>query len=208
MTRRMDTRVSAAVLIGGQSRRMGEPKALLRLDPEGPTLLERAVMAVRGVTDDVFLVGRPAWALPPSLADQRIVADAGQGAADGLIAALGAAMQGLCLVVACDMPFLDSSLLEQMIATARRADRSVIARDATGLHPLLAVYRTADRGRIAAEVGAGRRALMEIAEAIGAIAFEVDDDRGWSVFNVNTPDDLALARAHAAGMRARGSTHR
>ena len=59
--------VSAAVLIGGHSRRMGEPKALLRLSDGEPTLIERTVAALRAVSDDVFLVGAVDGPMPESL---------------------------------------------------------------------------------------------------------------------------------------------
>jgi molybdopterin-guanine dinucleotide biosynthesis protein A len=51
--------VSAAVLIGGHSRRMGEPKALLRLVDDGETLVERVVARLGAVTREIALVGAP-----------------------------------------------------------------------------------------------------------------------------------------------------
>lgn len=194
--------LSAAVLIGGRSRRMGEPKALLRLEPASPTLLESAVLAVGEVASEIVLVGRANWPIPPSLAGLRRVADGGNGAADGVIAALGAAMSDACLVVGCDMPFLDVPLLREMTDLARREGRGVVARDASGLHPLHAIWRRDDLRRIEALVAAGERSLAAITEALGMATIDLDG-RGeaarWSVFNANTPEDLATAREHARG---------
>ncbi|HWV34018.1 MAG TPA: molybdenum cofactor guanylyltransferase [Thermomicrobiales bacterium] len=190
--------VSAAILTGGKSRRMGEPKALLRLEPAGPTLIERVVGTLRAVAEDVFLVGRPDWPPPDALAAMRMVEDDRQGAADGLIAALAGARHELCIVTACDMPFLDAGFLAEMIAIARDRGRSVLARDDTGRHPLHAVYRRVDLPQIRQDVSAGDRSLIRLCEAIEAIPMDTGRDRarGWSVFNINTPDDLAEARRY------------
>ncbi len=66
--------ISAFVIAGGRSVRMGRDKALLRLGEAGPTLLERAIELAHSVTDDVRIVGRKelfeSWAaLNPTLAN-------------------------------------------------------------------------------------------------------------------------------------------
>lgn len=200
------SRVSAAVLIGGRSRRMGEPKAIMRLTPNAPTLIETVVLALQDISREVMLVGSAGWPLPGTLDLLPRVNDGGQGATDGVIAALDAAASDLCLVVGCDMPFLDPPLLREMIAIARDTDRGVIVRDATGPHPLHAIYRRADLPRIRAIVGYGQRSLAVIAGETGMVALDLDapgrpEAHRWSVFNANTPDDLAIARAHAGQQR-------
>lgn len=179
---------------------MGEPKALLRLDADGPTLLELAAGAVGAVAVDVMLVGRADWSIPASLTVLRQVADDGNGAADGVVAALRAAQFDHCLVVACDMPFLDVALLRDMLALARQEGKGVVARDASGLHPLHAIWRRGDLPRTEALVMGGERSLVTIARSLGMATIELDG-RGeaahWSVFNANSPADVEAARAHA-----------
>jgi molybdopterin-guanine dinucleotide biosynthesis protein A len=193
--------VSAAVLIGGHSRRMGEPKALLRLGDDGETLVERVVARLGAVTREIALVGTPGWDLPPSLAGWPLVRDRGVSAADGLIAALDAAPCRFCLVAACDTPFLDVSLLREMVDIARREGRGVIARDDRGCHPLHAVYDTTWLPELRAAVEGGARSLGALASLAGMAALDLGaperEAQRWSVFNVNTPADLARARAHA-----------
>lgn len=50
--------ISAFIIAGGRSSRMGRDKALLRLGDAGPTLLERAIELARTVTKDVQIVGQ------------------------------------------------------------------------------------------------------------------------------------------------------
>ncbi len=111
--------VSAAVLAGGQSRRMGTDKALLEFD--GVALLSRALQAVSAVSDDVYVVGdRPAYhefGVP-------VVGDAfpGSGTLGGIATALLHARHDHVLVVACDMPLLDPAVLKAMANEPRDYD--------------------------------------------------------------------------------------
>lgn len=192
--------LSAAILIGGASRRMGMPKALLRLEPDGPTLLERVACRLGSVTTEVMLVGRAAWPVPESLARLPRCDDRGDGPADGIVAALAASAAPLCIVVACDMPFLHPPLLERMVMTARRAGRGVVVADDHGMHPLHAVYRRDDLPVLAAAIEEGERSLGALVARAGMIEMALgapdasDADRA-SVLNLNTPADLEAARA-------------
>lgn len=198
--------VSAAVLVGGRSRRMGEPKALLRIEPDCPTFLERVVESLQPVAPDVFLVGCAEWEVPGSLAAIRRVRDGGRGAADGVVCALKASRFDTCLIVGCDMPFLDVPLLREMTLRTQQSGVGVIACNARGPHPLHAMYKRIDLERIRTFIASGQRSLTSIADLLGMEKIDVDaPERGsahsWSVFNVNTPEDLKLARNRAFSVR-------
>lgn len=111
--------ISAAVLAGGQSRRMGVDKALLEFD--GIPLLTRAIEAVSSVSDDVCVVGDRAayhrFGVP-------VVEDAfpGTGTLGGIATALRNAQQDHVLVVACDMPLLNVDLLQALADEPRDYD--------------------------------------------------------------------------------------
>lgn len=198
--------ISAAVLIGGQSRRMGEPKALVRLADDGPTLLERTVETLRSVSGDVFLVGAADWLVPAPLGECPLVIDEGTSAADGVVTALGTAAHRFCVVVACDMPFLDAGLLREMGGLALRTGRGVIASDSRGAHPLHAVWDRDAAPALRDAIERNERSLGALARLANLAPLALDaagrsDRDRWSAFNVNTPDDLAIARVHAAGAR-------
>jgi len=115
--------VVGVVLAGGQSRRMGRDKALLRLD-DGRTLLERTVRVLRtvGLDDVVLSVSSPERALAlreaaPSVAALPVVADdaPGRGPLGGLAAALRARPGHAVLLVACDLPHLDGHALRLVV---------------------------------------------------------------------------------------------
>ncbi len=124
--------VVGVVLAGGQSRRMGRDKALLRLE-DGRTLLERTVRVLRTVgLDNVLLsVSSPERALAlreaaPAVAALPVVADdaPGRGPLGGLVAALRARPGHAVLLVACDLPHLDSHALRLVVDAYGRGQPS------------------------------------------------------------------------------------
>src|SRR5688500_20340256 len=79
--------VWGGVLVGGESRRMGEAKQLLELG--GRTLVERVVAALEPAVEGIVLLG--AGAVPPALASLPRLADEGRllGPLAVLLAPLG-----------------------------------------------------------------------------------------------------------------------
>lgn len=111
---------AALILAAGEGRRMGGPKALLRLD--GETLLRRAARTAleAGCAPVVAVVGT--W--PPGLDDLRIEAvmnpDPGEGMAGSIrrgIAALPPSTEAVVILVV-DQPTVDPALLRRLLALA------------------------------------------------------------------------------------------
>jgi molybdopterin-guanine dinucleotide biosynthesis protein A len=101
--------VSVAILAGGQSRRMGQDKALL---PVGSRpVIERVFERVEALSDDVALITNT----PDRYRHLgcRMVGDVypAKGSLGGIYTAIHSARYPYCLVVACDMPFLNVDLL-------------------------------------------------------------------------------------------------
>lgn len=117
----MDQRaaISAAVLAGGESRRMGSDKALLKI--AGRPLLARTIDLLHRVSDDVLVIGRRAGYESFGAA---VIADRfpSAGPLGGIATALSAATHEYVLVVACDMPLLSEPLLIAMAEEPRGYD--------------------------------------------------------------------------------------
>ncbi len=129
--------VSVAILAGGQSRRMGRDKAFLPVG--GRPVIERVIERVAPSSDDLTLItNEPA---PYRYLGQRLVGDVvpGKGSLGGIYTAIHAARYDHCLVVACDMPFLNPDLLRYLISLAPGYD-VVIPRVAEFPETLHAVY--------------------------------------------------------------------
>lgn len=134
--------VTAFVLTGGKSERMGHDKAFLRL-PSGSTLLENALAVASAVAGEVGIVGPKqrygtyAWA-------GEIVEDIfpGRGPLGGIHAALSITQTEWNIFLAVDLPQVSADLLRWMLQQAREAGKQVtMASVDGGLHPLCGVYR-------------------------------------------------------------------
>ncbi len=118
-----DTVIGAAILVGGASSRMGSDKALLRLRPDGPTLIESVILRLRqaGFEPPLLVTNRPeayAFLRLPMLPDEV----PGAGPLGGVLAALCRSSYEYTLVTGCDMPLLNPALLRHMAARHTTAD--------------------------------------------------------------------------------------
>ena len=92
--------LGAVILCGGESRRMGEPKAWLPFG--GERMLQRVVRLVANVVEDVAVVAAPGQELPPLPPSVILARDPvpGRGPLQGLAAGLGGPAEqgraGLC----------------------------------------------------------------------------------------------------------------
>jgi molybdenum cofactor guanylyltransferase len=130
--------ITAFILAGGKSTRMGEDKAFLRLGQE--TLLSRALNLARSLTPNVRIVGEAAKFAEFSVVVEDVYPDRGPLA--GIHAALVSKETALNLMLAVDTPFIERVFLEFLISDARRSDAVVtVPRSGGHIHSLCAVYR-------------------------------------------------------------------
>lgn len=201
--------LSAAILAGGMSSRMGRDKALLRIRPTDLPLIAEVLERVRAVADDTFIVAsdRPAYAA----FGVDVVADEipGTGTLGGIISALGRAKHAHCLVVACDMPFLDPALLAWMADQPRDYDALVprVAGESRQggkfvFQTLHAIYGQACAEPIRRRLAADDRRVIGFFPEVRVRPVEETTLRQFdpalrSFFNANTPE----AAAEAARLR-------
>jgi molybdopterin-guanine dinucleotide biosynthesis protein A len=181
----------AFLLAGGRSTRMGRDKALLTR--AGRTFLEVIADAVRPLASRIVVVGREADACGlPAVPDAR----PGCGPLAGIETALSTASTRSALVLACDLPFVSTALLELLVARAREcADAVVVAEDAGGrMAPLCGVYPTAALEVISRLLDAGERRPRALAEhvpfrIVPFIDYAALPRAPLLLKNVNTPED-------------------
>ena len=146
--------VSAFVLAGGESSRMGSDKALLVL-PTGETLLDRALRRAKTVSDTVKLVAPNARY--SERVDVPVVEDIypACGPLAGIHAALSASATELNLVLGVDCPLVTPELLRFLVRVAAGTDKlATVPRVAGHLHNVCAVYRR-EFAKIAERILAG-----------------------------------------------------
>ncbi|MBI5231267.1 MAG: formate dehydrogenase accessory sulfurtransferase FdhD [Coriobacteriales bacterium] len=203
--------ITAAVLAGGRSMRMGVDKTLLDID--GRPLVLRVLDAVRDVCESAYVVTNRPEAVAeigvPAGVDVLVDEVAYQGPLGGLVTAMKSATTEWVLAVAADMPHLEPGVVRALWSVHEGVDVVVPMTD-KGPEPLLALYRVEACLPAARKVLAtGRRRLVAIfaqvrvAEVPADALRSVDPDL-YSLVNVNTPADLAEARDVAAGTQPHG----
>jgi molybdenum cofactor guanylyltransferase len=187
--------VTAFILAGGRSSRMGRDKAFLQLG--GRSLLERALEAARAVAAEVRIVGQK----EKFSSHAPVVEDVypGRGPLAGIHAALRSSGTELNLVLGVDTPFIDARFLHHLIDQASASGAVVtVPRIAGQNQPLCAVYRRefAEMAEESLQVGHNKidslfekTSLRIVDEAeMQRLAF----DPGM-FDNLNTPEDLDQA---------------
>lgn len=181
--------VSACVLIGGQSRRMGRPKHLIR--QEGRTWLERTVTLLQGVVEEVVVAG--AGELPEldllRLADPPGVA----GPLAGLAAAMRWRPWRSWLLVACDLPELQLPALSWLLTGRRPGVWAVIPRLGNDyVEPLLAYYDFRMGEAVEELVARGEPRIGRLAES-ERVAIATPPAELWPSWrNVNYPQEIEV----------------
>ncbi len=187
--------VTAFILAGGKSSRMGTDKALIEFD--GETLLARALQKAKTVAGRVCIVGsREKFELfGPVIEDIY----PGCGPLGGIHAALQGSTTELNLVLAVDMPYLPETALKYLVDQARGCDAVVVVPRIGGFNQTLcAVYRLefAEVAEEALRAGQNkieplyRRTVVRMLEE--AELAEVDIVPAM-FDNLNTPQDLERA---------------
>lgn len=182
------TVLSALLLTGGASRRMGRDKSQLLL--EGRTLAQRTASLLELVVEVAIEVGPGRSGLCHVDEEPRGQGPLGAIAA-GRRALLERGYEGPSLVVACDMPLLSQDLLEYLVAFD--AAGSVVPVVEGRAQPLCAKWGRADLDNAAELFAHGERSLRYLDTAPDVILLQ---ESQWSAFacgatfsDVDTPEE-------------------
>jgi molybdopterin-guanine dinucleotide biosynthesis protein A len=187
----------AVILTGGASRRLGQPKAWVRVG--GEPCVARVWAACRTLDVAVEFQGElpglaegfpgtPVWPDPRP----------GLGPLAALVAALQRRPDRPVLLVACDLPFVSPSLLRGVAASLAGVDWAVPVHEGR-CHPLCGAYSPRVLATAQALLAQDRRQMRALLEhpALTGLRLEVRPEWGPPdrlLLNVNTAEDLARAR--------------
>jgi len=192
--------LGAVVLCGGQSRRMGRPKAWLPFGPE--VLLQRVVRLLGSAVGPIVVVAAPGQELPSLAPGAAIVRDPvmGRGPLQGLSAGLAAlpAEVELAYASATDVPFLEPAWIKQLASLIGDHDLAIPFVDGYH-HPLAALYRRATiLPAVEALLAADRLRPFFLLETVRTRVLKPAELRDidpqlWTLRNLNTPEDYEQA---------------
>lgn len=129
--------ISAAIMAGGRSRRLGRNKALLEIN--NCTILERVMNRVSPfVRKTMVITNSPEEYCHLDIETARDIRP-GCGPLSGIHAALTLAASDYVLVMSCDIPLVGSEQIRQLISACRGHDITIFKHK--NFEPLCAVYR-------------------------------------------------------------------
>jgi molybdopterin-guanine dinucleotide biosynthesis protein A len=196
--------LSIVIQAGGESRRMGQDKALRAF--LGQPLIQRVIQRLAPIADELLVTTNQPDAYRflnlPLIPDRM----PGRGALGGLYTALSAAHHPLVGVVACDMPFANPDLLRTAVdLLVKEPDLgAVIPQHEHGAEPFHSVYRREiclpaveaallnDRWRVDAWFSKVKIHFLSPEEVA------INDPKGLAFQNVNTPQEWKQAESLAA----------
>ena len=188
----MSQLITAFILAGGRSRRMGVDKAFLSYHNE--PLIHCPIRVCQSFTTDVRIIGDPAryacFGLP-------VIPDNGAslGPLSGINTALLHSPTRFTSIIACDMPLMSPDFCRLMLSKLPGPDAVVMRLNDGTVEPLCGIYATTCLPVTEQNLAGGK---LKVTDLLSQVAVEyIDEDElhahGLSrrIFtNVNTPDDL------------------
>lgn len=201
LTREQSPRKSlnGAILIGGQSRRMGTPKAELKI--AGRRLIDIAVDLLHPFVHALALVGHSASAIQLQDSDARKIKSierlnddpATTGPLAGIAALFKHQPEADWLVIPCDMPALTPQSIAWLLTAARgRATPTVgILSESPEPEPFPAFLPSTCAAACRAHIATGNRSLRSALAAMDARVVPIPDALAACWTNCNTPEDFS-----------------
>lgn len=183
------------VLAGGKSTRLGTDKVCLPYS--GETMLQRMVSLARLFCDDIYISGRNPKELnvtEPWIQDE----EQGQGPIGGIISGLRQLRRPL-LVLACDLPLLDTNTLSDLVAARGKRPATAVMttflQQETGwIEALVSVYEPEALPLLEESAAKGVFKLSAALPPPVRHHIPYSQSEAQVFFNINFPADLAILR--------------
>ena len=184
--------MTGIVLSGGENRRMGTDKAFLKI--AGKPMIEHVLTVLRSVACRIIIVTNS----PQSYGayDACVVSDAldKRGPLTGIYSGLLHSQDERNIVVACDMPFLNSRLISYMAELAGDEYDVVLPKIGEFVEPLHAVYRRGLLPLVEEHIRKDVRQIKRLFKEVRVryvMEAEIDffDPERLSLKNINTPEE-------------------
>jgi molybdopterin-guanine dinucleotide biosynthesis protein A len=188
--------LTTAIMAGGQSSRMGTDKSFIPL--LGKPMVEHVIDKLDGLGDELILITnqKEKYAYLDCATFGDLIPE--KGPLGGLYTALSHSSNPHVLVVACDMPWLNRSLLDHMISLRHEA-AAVVPRWKKHPEPIHAIYSKMCLPPILSCIEEDKLKMIAFYSKITVRYLEQGeiaqfDEYGRSFANINTPEELKDAQ--------------
>ncbi len=189
--------VTGVILAGGASQRMGRNKALL--DVDGIPMISRTYRTLAQLFHDIIVVTNSPHEY--DFLPCRKVPDIypGHGSLAGLHSALVHSSTPHTFVTACDMPFLDSTIIRYLCDCGKEGVDAVVPFSEGGQEPLHAVYASSCTEVFERAIQQGEHKILDVLARVNSrlVPYEEVQSLGGhpaSFLNVNTPEEFERVR--------------
>jgi len=185
-------KISGIILSGGKSIRMGENKAFIKIN--GIPIIQRIYNLFRKLFEETIIVANEKELFHNF--DAKIYSDIipQKGALGGLYTGLFFSSFKYSFCVACDMPFLNESLIKFLIKNIGDYD-VIVPQTKDGFHPLHAIYSKKCLQPIKKIIDENKYKIIDLypmvnVKIIDEKEFSFLDPKMESFININTPEEL------------------
>lgn len=185
-------KLNAFILAGGKSSRMGVDKGLVHL--AGKPMIQYIIETLESLKLPIQIISNNAeyknFGYPVF---EDLISD--KGPIGGIYTALSISDSEVNLILSCDTPFVNSRLLESLIAESGNQNVTISA-FAGGQHPLVGIYRKNGIKTFLSQIEKNKLKLSKANEILNVNVVPMDNTRGITQHafdNINTIEDLKEA---------------
>lgn len=189
--------MTAIILVGGKSRRMGVNKAFLKIN--GKTFLERQISLLKTIFNEILIsANSPAeyegFGIP-------VITDIypDKGPLGGIYTALTNSSSDYSFIIACDMPFVEKSLISELADSIKGYD-VVVPENGQYLEPLHAFYSKRCIVPIKKQIDSGNLRITDFFPLVNVKKVAIDkfispNRYNNPLTNLNTPDEYKESKS-------------
>jgi molybdenum cofactor guanylyltransferase len=180
--------ITAVILAGGASRRMGRNKAHLIL---GDRLFIQIISEnLRHCFRHIFISAGTADAYPTLGFPVIVDIYKGCGPIGGIHAALTCAETDWVFIIPCDIPFFSHTIVSELMEECRQT-QAVVPVHSNMVHPLCAFYHTSCLDIVEWRIRNGKLSVREMLRNIHTRYVPIKKENAFRLVNINTPEDYS-----------------
>lgn len=182
--------ITGAIFCGGNSSRMGVPKAGILLS-NGKTMVEHVYAALSQVCTKVVLVGH-AEGVPEPLKDLPRIRDrySDCGPLGALEALLSSGLNEEYLIAPCDLPWISPEVFQFLLAEGVNAPAILMRGDVA--EPLIGRYSIDQLAHVRQLIQERKLAMRQLVDSVQARKIALPERYHFTIHNANRKEDLTL----------------
>ncbi len=184
------TDITAVILAGGNNSRIQQEKSLIKI--QGNHLIDKQVVLLESIFENI-IISTSKETLRSKFPNLQIVEDEfiNCGPLGGIHAAMKHSQTEAVFVFACDMPYLEASIIHRQIAVYRNTDVDILVpQHEEGIEPLHAIYSKANLPYLEECLTSGRYSVRSFYSRSNAGYLDFEKEYIKYFFNINTHTDL------------------